>query len=441
MYFCKCKHFYTIFFLIFLIYEDLTRDMVAFAFVAKIVKIKEERWKGFHSCMNVGVPLSCPPSPLFPLSFNTLLLHHKEMIERTRKLRGRGPHDYAGYRGQWIEEVWIETFIDETYETFYPLVPLFIEVTNFCVAGDVAGLVDLFLNGLRRDVLYLVVIQHDESLCFFNQSWVRENAKCGLRNVLILSSGGYGNVALPLIKGGLKIGDRGHGVVNSVEVSSKSYDYAFAFAGKLGTHKSGFRFAVIDKIRNAIRQDNSSFLPSHVLVYEGGEEWKGKMADSMLPLTPRGYGRASFRSSEIIQLGLPQLYLYDDIPWLPYFDPSCPSGRPGRQIIWGEGGLGLVANLSGLESIVKQMCLKSVRTKNESCLSGYYNLIPPYIISKDSTLAIMGQRARELADSHFTYAGVMERIREWLKKPSDADLVCVALPQTRIGTGGGEGYE
>ena len=391
--------------------------------------------------MNVGVSSSCPPSPLFPLSFEMLALHHKMIINKTQKLRGRVPHHYAGYHGPWIEEVWIETFIEEPYETFYPLVPLFIEITNFCVAGDVAGLVDLFLNVLRRDVLYLVVIQHDETLCFFNQSWVRENAKCGLRNVLILSSGGYGNVALPLIKGGLKIGDRGHGVVNSVEVGSKSYDFAFGFAGKLGTHKSGFRFAVIDEIRNAIRQDNLSFLPSHVLVYEGGDEWKGKMADSMLPLTPRGYGRASFRSSEIIQLGLPQLYLYDDFPWLPYFDPSWPFGRLGRQIIWGEGGLGFAANLSGLKSIVKQMCLRSDLSRDEFCLSGHHNSVPPFTISKESALAKMGHRARELADSHFTYAGVMNRIREWLKQPLDADLVCVALPHTRIGTGGGEGYE
>ena len=64
------------------------------------------------------------------------------------------------------------------------------------------------------------------------------------------------------------------------------------------------------------------------------------MTDTALPLAPRGYGRQSFRSSELIQLHLPQVYLYDDVPWLPYWDPNHPSGRPGHEVVWGEGGLG-----------------------------------------------------------------------------------------------------
>lgn len=35
-------------------------------------------------------------------------------------------------------------------------------------------------------------------------------------------------------------------------------------------------------------------------------------------LAPRGFGRASFRLAEIIQIGRIPVYLYDDYPWIPY---------------------------------------------------------------------------------------------------------------------------
>jgi hypothetical protein len=47
-------------------------------------------------------------------------------------------------------------------------------------------------------------------------------------------------------------------------------------------------------------------------------EWISDMSLTTFNLAPRGFGRASFRLSEIIQLGRIPVYLYDDYPWIPY---------------------------------------------------------------------------------------------------------------------------
>lgn len=39
-------------------------------------------------------------------------------------------------------------------------------------------------------------------------------------------------------------------------------------------------------------------------------------------LSPRGHGRASFRLSEIVQIGRIPVMIYDDFPWIPYDYPN-----------------------------------------------------------------------------------------------------------------------
>ena len=41
-------------------------------------------------------------------------------------------------------------------------------------------------------------------------------------------------------------------------------------------------------------------------------------SNTIFNLAPRGFGRTSFRAAEIIQLGRIPVFLYDDIPWVPY---------------------------------------------------------------------------------------------------------------------------
>merc|ERR1719434_104755 len=44
------------------------------------------------------------------------------------------------------------------------------------------------------------------------------------------------------------------------------------------------------------------------------------MADSRVSLVPRGFGRTAFHLAETIQKGLVPVYVYDDVPWVPYKD-------------------------------------------------------------------------------------------------------------------------
>jgi hypothetical protein len=42
----------------------------------------------------------------------------------------------------------------------------------------------------------------------------------------------------------------------------------------------------------------------------------------------------------------------------------------------------------------------------------------------------MEARAAALVESHFTFEGVLARIREFIADPASADLVCVRPPKT-----------
>ena len=48
------------------------------------------------------------------------------------------------------------------------------------------------------------------------------------------------------------------------------------------------------------------------------DEYIKTLSNGKFNFAPRGFGRQSFRFSEIIQLGRIPIYVYDDIPWIPY---------------------------------------------------------------------------------------------------------------------------
>jgi hypothetical protein len=49
-------------------------------------------------------------------------------------------------------------------------------------------------------------------------------------------------------------------------------------------------------------------------------DWETIYRRSRFVLAPRGIGRGTFRLIEILQMGLIPVYVYDDFPWLPYYD-------------------------------------------------------------------------------------------------------------------------
>ena len=402
-----------------------------------------KRWAEFRRCVGIAQsPCAIDTAselPLAPLSYAELEAHYYHMLNVTAPMRGMKPHTWAGYAGPWIENefiAWGQRLNFSVFHLFYPLVPLFVQTVDACLIECCAemmvydggqdatyskALLDLIRNGLRRDVIYLMVLQADAGLCFLPRE-----EDCVARNILALSSGGWGNVALPLIKGFIAPDDFG-GLSAPDTGKASFYSRAVLISSTASDTNS---------LRAVIRSRLSADLPGEKQFrqYNGGPEWKGVVHDSVLSLSPRGVGRSSYRMSELAQMGIPQIYIYDDVPWAPYWDPSAPDGRPGREDVWGPNGIGFISSLDGLHDITSSLCdamtLSSSSSKH-SCVVGVLPSGPPFVVQRGSRVDRMAARALQLAHSHFTYGGLILRILEYIAVPWDADLVCIPRPRAR----------
>ena len=137
---------------------------------------------------------------------------HKALRPYTQPPQHRPHGDASGFHGPWIENEWItrsrqllrDACITSTClmprrkrlrHLFGPFIPLLLTWVDSWVAGFryPPGFVDTLLRVLRPNVAYVTVSQNDEGLV----------GKCELPmaripNVLVLSSGGYGHVPVPL---------------------------------------------------------------------------------------------------------------------------------------------------------------------------------------------------------------------------------------------------
>ena len=128
---------------------------------------------------------------------------------------GHRPHTAVGFKGPWIENVWITHFRSRLCgnnpspgtadglalpkgrlkAVFGPFIPLFITwvdvwVPRFRYPPDFRS---RLLALLRPDVAYVTVSQNDEGL---QGKW--EISMRRIPNILVFSSGGYGHVPVPL---------------------------------------------------------------------------------------------------------------------------------------------------------------------------------------------------------------------------------------------------
>jgi hypothetical protein len=113
-------------------------------------------------------------------------------------------------------------------------------------------------------------------------------------------------------------------------------------------------------------------------------------------MAPRGWGRTSYRIVEVIRLGMTPVYVYSDIPWLPYYD----------SIDW--SSFAIVVNVTDMDRVFKAMAA-----------------IPIEQINK------MRDRARSLIDSHFSIEGAWQHLRDFLRYGfGRSDLRCAPyLPE------------
>lgn len=120
--------------------------------------------------------------------------HYQVLLEKTKSFRTSSVHQYANYAGPWIENIFIDEFIDRPLSFFNGLIPIFIQWVDNQVLRrwNYDDIHKLLGQLLRPDVIYFTVSQSDLGLGKIGKSHP---------NLLVLSAGGYGHVVIPLVKG------------------------------------------------------------------------------------------------------------------------------------------------------------------------------------------------------------------------------------------------
>ena len=267
------------------------------------------------------------------------------LLNATDRFRRVPLSKYAGYGGPWIENHFIKHFLGKeeaaapekrsarvmTVETasgagslqaFYPLVPLFVQWTDGAFGRDTAThgpqkeLMQSRLVGLlRNDVLYIALSQHD-------RGEPASGIPCShYGNVVVLSGGGWGSVAIPLIKGfEVPLEAAGGGTTAAgVAAAPRRASLVFSFVGTVWQGRDAM-----------IKGFEAAPLPPALFHAASSPAWREEARKTVFSLAPRGYGRSSFRLFEMLQAGRVTVYLYDDVPWLPYAPLQALLGEPRR---------------------------------------------------------------------------------------------------------------
>jgi len=324
-----------------------------------------------------------------PYDGGALEAHHRALLAATRRYREGVPvHSWAGYRGPWIENHFIARFGALPQRAFGPLVPLFVQWTDLHVyeistpqekrnaSIPAYGRLHLEIAALLRpDVLYVTVTQDDEGL----------GALTRLRpNVLSISAGGYGHIAIPLVKGELPL----------VPVPPK-WSAAVGFYGQVRP-----RLARAGMLAELGQQLKGLKVPT---TSHPTEEWAAAIAGTALNLAPRGFGRTSFRVAEIVQIGRVPVYIWDDAPWLPYAEGGGGNGS--------FSSFGLSSPRSALPQLARRM----------------QHLLQPEGRQELEALLLNAAAARPL----YTYDGVLHQLELFFAqplRPGGGLLRCVRLP-------------
>jgi len=146
----------------------------------------------------------------YPLDAEDHFLQIERALARWKQKAQHHPHRAAEFEGPWIENAWASHFGPLMYDAkkpgeapsclrdfFGPFVPILLPWVDrwfLNVKKYPPGLLATLKKHLRKDVLYITLSQNDVGL----------EGVFDLRreypNILVLSAGGYGHVAVPLLK-------------------------------------------------------------------------------------------------------------------------------------------------------------------------------------------------------------------------------------------------
>eukprot|EP00966_Prymnesium_polylepis_P087465 2023774-Prymnesium_polylepis.1 len=271
------------------------------------------------------------------------------------------------------------------------------------------------LTLLRDDIAYVTVSQQDEGIFqamrALGPSWTYRDRQHKemvriLSSILVLSSGGNGHVPLPLLKQEEALLPPSDVAATDAPMSDPSTSRN---APPILTHVTRVETG-IRTLRYALRYEllNSSAVNSSErrqrIEYVHGGNWRERAARSAYVLTPRGGGRSAFIVYEVLQLGLLPVYVWDDSEWVPYRGTRADLTRFGFSVRLGEFR---------------------------------HRLDEVFAAATPIEVARRRKVVRELRESHFTYAGVLDQItRLFLHGTSSGPLASDLRCQSRAPLGG-----
>ena len=301
-----------------------------------------------------------------------------QTLERTKQQN----FDDPTFGGPSLEEFWIQEFCcDKPLDAFGGYVPLFIQWVTTKMRGRHRELVRVLTTHLSKDILYVTVSNH--AFGIKDTGFPIENYP----NILVMSAGGNGHIPLPHLKRNIPY----QGFDPALRFK---YDMSF-----VGTPRpSGGRKKFLDSIQSERK------------AVQGGEEVSLRITEkpflesltiynnTLLNLCPRGVGRTSFRLYEVIHVGKLPVYMYSDIPWIPYEGTSADM----REFDW---------------VFQNDEAKKVVETARE-------------LKAKPAEVTRRLLVLQKLRQSHYTYEGVAHQIRMYLNGgEKTSDLRCHGLPK------------
>lgn len=366
-----------------LLFVGLSYSVVSRCSALRIEKLRIEERQSISVDMSIAedcLRLTTPSLQLeYPSDAND---HFDEITEALKPYEHCAFHSYAGYHGPWIENHWMSHFrslwSDEKQRSgdkarlstvFGPFIPIFFPFVDCWIKHhnhNEDGLARALKDVLRPDVAYITVSQSDSGLDL-----------PFMQNVVVLSAGGYGNVPVPLLAG-----------PKSVEklVPMDQRPLLANYVGSLVHAPHDMRHRMAESMHRSF-QPNEMFVGQSV-------SWEHIMADSRVSLVPRGFGRTAFHLAETIQKGLVPVYVYDDVPWVPYKDMFEQ--------------LGYVLNIDEVEPFLKNLSSVSI-----------------------ADLEAKEAMSLKVKDSHFSFPGVMRQIEGFMAQNRGThDLKCQRVPDT-----------
>jgi len=209
---------------------------------------------------------------------------------------------YINFCGPWIEDLWLNHISSEELRTSYigPCVPLAVPWLKMLTSYADRYFTDVqnIFDALDPAFLYVTVTQSADGIEGGDQNATYRAPG----NLLVISSGGKGHIPVFLLNAELSY-ERFPVVRN--------YQFSLSFMGGI------IRRVLREDMVEGLKSCNSCYIGAN---YRRQNKWKYVAMNSKLNLAPRGFGRNSFRVTEILQMGMVIVYIYNDLVWLPYWD-------------------------------------------------------------------------------------------------------------------------